>query len=71
MLKPENWHVTYDTQYKKDKSVNQWVNDKGACKTAMAKTCLLKIICCVIFMKDVRIFLWLVIYFDKKNNRIS
>ena len=64
MLKPENWHVAYDTQYKKDESVNQWVNDKGACKTAMAKTGLLKFICCVLFYERCADYLWLVIYVD-------
>ena len=47
--------MTCETQYEKDESVNQWVNEKGACKTAMAKTGLLKCICCEIFMKVVRI----------------
>ena len=55
MLTPYKWHVTYDTQYEKDESVNQWGNKKGACKTAMAKKVLLKSICCAIFMKVVRI----------------
>lgn len=55
--------MTCDTQYEKDESVNQWVNEKGACKTAMAKTGMLKFICCAIFMKVVRIFysLWFVL----------
>ena len=38
MLTPDKYHVTCDTQYEKDESVNQWVNAKDACKTAMAKT---------------------------------
>ena len=29
--------MTCDTQYEKDESFNQWVNEKGSCKTAMAK----------------------------------
>ena len=53
---PDKWYVTYDTQFKKDESVNQWVNEIGACKTAMAKTGLLTSICCAIFMKVLRIF---------------
>ena len=56
MLTPYKWHVTYDTQYEKDESFNQWVNYKGAYKTAMAKTRILKSICCAIFMKVLRIF---------------
>ena len=44
--------MTCDTQYEKDESVNQWVNEKGACKTAMAKTGLLKSICCAIFYES-------------------
>ena len=52
MLTPHKWHVTYDTQYEKDESVNQWGNEKGACKTAMAKTGLLKSICCEIFYES-------------------
>ena len=44
--------MTCDKQYKKDESVNQWVNEKAACKTAMAKTGLLKSICCAIFYES-------------------
>ena len=42
MLARGKLHVTYDTQYKKDESVNQWGNEKGAWKTAMAKMGMLK-----------------------------
>ena len=52
----DEWHATCDTQYEKDESVNQWVNDKGVCKTAMAKPVWVKSVCCAIFMKVVRIF---------------
>ena len=44
MLTPEKWQVTYDTQYEKYESVNQWVKEKGACKTAVAKMGLLKLV---------------------------
>ena len=46
---PDKWHVTCDTQYEKDDSVNQWANEKVACKTVMAKTGMLKSICYAIF----------------------
>ena len=52
MLTLDKWHVTCDTQYKKDESVNLWVNEKGAFKTAIARTGLLK----SLFMKIMRIF---------------
>ena len=35
----------------KVESVNQWGNEKGACKTAIAKMDMLKLICFAIFMK--------------------
>ena len=57
MLTPEKWHVTFDTQYEMDESVNQWVIKKGACKTAMEKTGPLKSICCAIFYKSCADFL--------------
>ena len=56
MLTPDKWHVTYDTQYEKYESVSQLVNEKGACKTAMAKTGLLKSIFCAALIKAIRIF---------------
>ena len=57
MLTPDKLHVTCDTQYEKDESVNQWVNEKGACKTAMAKTGFLKYVCCTIFYESCADFL--------------
>ena len=72
MLTPDKWHMTCDTQFEKDQSVNQWLNEKGACKTAMAKTGLMKYICCAFFfMKVVWIFFVDSDFLYTKNNRIS
>ena len=60
-VSPDEWHVTCDTKYEKNASVNQWFNDKGVCKTAMAKPGLFKLICGAIFMKVVRFVVYLVI----------
>ena len=50
--------MTCDTQYEKDEKVDLTkVNDKGICKTAMAKPGLLKSVCCAIFYESLGIFL--------------
>ena len=49
--------MTCDTQYEKDDSVNQWVNEKGACKRAMAKTGILKTIFFCNFYESCKDFL--------------